>query len=354
MGRRIYTDNEYRDKVHGFLLAAANGDDAEMSRLFAEVCDNPRFDAVLSEIAAGDGAPDIDHVGLMHDVLSMASLGCASYDSTTGRALATVQLFFLPLSGPIQAIESIADDSSKLTAVGKSFLDSGLATADSTLVVCGNLIDPLSAATMTAGKLRLALRLITPVLTGRIGEETLGEALSAVFSTNVAARHTLGDFMANRLMPVARIITPADGIIREDALTSYRIDNADRNALAMRRWHRLMEGIAPANVTVGEPCSVMRGRAILATRMIEHVFARDAALLGLNEIPRLDRIEMTLLDGSVRVSGAREGEDYGPVNLPAALFFSDMDMLSDFIDGLADEVAWTDAAKPAPQSPRPH
>lgn len=345
--------NDYRRKVSAFVQAVTTADNATVSRLFPEICDNPFFDTALAEITSAKDGSDFDHVDFRYDVLSMSSITCVKYNTTTGAAHAPIQLFFVPLSGPHSAVQSVSDNVERLTEIGKSFIEADLATPHSSIVVSGSLVDPDAASLITPGKIRLALRMISPVLTGKIATDTLGEALAAVFGI-ATETHQLGDPLVHRLLPVARIVTSPDGTPEEDPLSSFRIDAVAEERFPIKRWRRRIGEIVPKNVVVGDPCSIMRGCAAMAASMIEHAFLSRSVRLGHPEIPAMDRISLSRTEDSIRVVGTRGRAVYGPVTVPATLFSSDMAMMTDFIDGLSDNVSWLDEPASVLPTPRPH
>lgn len=348
---------DYRQKVADFVDAYARDDDDRIGRLFPEICDDPSFDAVLAETISDIPPARFDPVEFRHGVLSMSSISSAPYVSTNGKALAIVQLFFIPFSGVVDHIHEVVRDTDKLTEIASSFLDSGLAAKHSSMLACGSLLDPMSAAAITPGTVRLALRMISPVLTGRIEADNLGEALASVFGVAPdlePSSRLNGKVFGHRLLPVARIVTPPDGIHIDDALTSYKIDDNGDDQQLINDWKRLIRRTLPETVMIGDPCSIMRGCAVMAINMIEHAFAQRALRTGHSTMPEFDEVSILQTEAAVQVAARHGTYAYGPVRLPAALFFSDLELVAGFIDGLSNNVRWQENHEPKPSDSKPH
>ncbi|MCV9964517.1 hypothetical protein OIU34_21745 [Pararhizobium sp. BT-229] len=349
--------SDYRQKVADFVDAYARDDDDRIGRLFPEICDDPTFDVVLAETISDIPHATFDPVEFRHGVLSMCSISSAPYISSSGNAHAIVQLFFIPFSGALDDIHEAVRNTDKLTEIASSFLDSGLAATHSSILACGSLLDPLSAAAITPGTVRLALRMISPVLTGRIEADNLGEALASVFGVATdkePSSQQNGRAFGHRLLPVARIVTPPDGIHVDDALTSYKIDDNGDDQHLINDWKRLMGRTLPETVMIGEPCSIMRGCAVMAINMIEHAFSQRAMRTGHSAMPEFDEVSILQTEASVHVAARHGTYVYGPVQLPAALFFSDLELVANFIDGLSNDVRWRDDLEPKPAVVKPH
>lgn len=343
---------EYRQKVADFVDAYARDDGDRISQLFPQICDDPTFDAVLDQTVSDIPHGNIDPVGFRRGVLSMSSISSASYMSSGGKAHAIVQLFFVPFSGIVDDIQKTVRDADKLNLIASSFLDSGLATKHSSIVACGSLLDPVAAAAVTPGTVRLALRMIAPVLTGRIEADNLGEALASVFGVspdNETPRSTAKAF-GHRLLPVARIVTPPDGIHSDDALASHRIDDNVDDTHLVNAWKRLIGTTIPDTVMAGDPCSIMRGCAVMAVNTIEHAFSMRAMRTGHTSMPEFDEVSIYRADDNVRITARHRRDIYGPVHLPLGLIAADLDMVTGYIDGLSDNVSWTESrAEPMPK-----
>lgn len=343
---------EYRQKVADFVDAYARDDGDRISHLFPQICDDPAFDTVLEQTVEDIPWGSIDPVELRRGVLSMSSITSAPYISSGGKAHAIVQLFFVPFSGIVDDIRKTARDADTLTRIASSFLESGLAAKHSSIVACGSLLDPGSAAAVSPGTVRLALRMIAPVLTGRMEADNLGEALASVFGVNRDDEEEATKTFGHRLLPVARIVTPPDGIHTADALTSHRIDDNGGDTNLVNDWKRLMGTALPDTVMAGEPCSIMRGCAVMAVNAIEHAFSMRAMRTGHTVMPEFDEVSIYRADDTVRITARHRRDVYGPVHLPVGLFSADLDMVTGYIDGLSGNVSWTESRASSAPSKR--
>jgi hypothetical protein len=346
------TDTKYRQLVEEFVAAYAKDDGDLVGQLFPRVCDNPSFDQAVSEVISDIDDDSFDHLEFGRTVLSMSSMSLAPYVSSQGKAHAVVQLFYVPLSGVLGDIQKIADSTEALNAIALSFLEAGLASGHSSIVACGSLLDPLSASAITPGTLRLALRMISPVLTGRVASDNLGEAMAAVLragGTPDSASGVTANVYANRLLPVARIVTPPDGIHVDDHLSAHQIDAKIDRSTAVATWKRNIDKSLPATVQADEPCSIARGCAVMAINSIEHSFSLRAMRRGHVTMPDFDRVLIHQMGDSVNITAQHGGDIYGPVRLPASLFSADLDRISSYIDSLSGTVSWTEEKAPAPK-----
>ncbi|MCS4088839.1 hypothetical protein [Rhizobium sp. BK176] len=344
-------DTQYRHAVAQFVAAYARDDGDLVAQLFPRVCDNPAFDRVLADSISDIGEDSFDPLEFGRTVLSMSSVSLAPYLSSQGKAHAIVQLFFVPLSGVLGDLQKVADSTDTLNDIAGSFLGSELAAGHSSIVACGSLLDPLAASSITPGTLRLALRMISPVLTGRVVADNLGEALASVFGVDTTTEETPGaaNVYANRLLPVARIVTPPDGVHVDDHLSAHRIDARIEQSTAVTSWKRHMGKTLPATVQADDPCSIARGCAVMAINTIEHSFSLRAMRRGHVTMPDFDRILVHRSGDGVTVTAQHGIDVYGPVRLPANLFAADLDRMSNYIDSLSGDVAWNEdkAAVPA-------
>lgn len=347
-------DRAYLDSVSSFVEAYASDDDEGMSRLFPLICDNPGFDAALAHATARIDTDELDTVAFRHGLMSMSSITCAPYESSRGRALALIQIMFIPLSGILAEMEHVVSSTETLTAIAKSLIETDMVTKDSSVMAMGNLVDPSAAAAITPGKVRLALRMISPVLTGKIDGENLGDALATVFDISPGAGFAHDRIYAHRLLPIARIVTPADGIQQEDPLSSYRIDSVGEASFMLKRWHNRMRDITKGKVTVGDPCSITRGCAVMAINTMEHAFLSRASRLGRTSIPDFEEVSLAEQDDVVNVT-ARHGRDiYGPVRIPSALFSADLPAITEYVDTLSMNVGWHDRDTTVAAGPKPN
>jgi hypothetical protein len=341
------TSMQYRQAVAQFVAAYARDDGDLVGQLFPRICDNPSFDQVLAETISDISDGDFDPLEFGRTVLSMSSVSLAPFVSLQGKAHAIVQLFFVPLSGVLGDIQKVAGSTEALNAIALSLLESGLAVNHSSIVACGSLLDPLSASSITPGTLRLALRMISPVLTGRVGADNLGEALASVLGvTTDDASGAAANVYANRLLPVARIVTPPDGVHVDHHLSAHRIDTKIEQPAAVGSWKRHIAKTLPSTVQADEPCSIARGCAVMAINLIEHSFSLRAMRRGHVTMPDFDRILVQRSGDSVNITAQHGSDVYGPVRLPANLFVADLDRMSDYIDSLSGEVAWNEDKAP--------
>lgn len=338
-------DTQYRHTVAQFVAAYAQDDGDLIGQLFPLVCDDPSFDQILAETISNIGDDSFDQLEFGRTVLSMSSVSLAPYVSSQGKAQAVVQLFFVPLSGVLCDIQKIADSTESLNAVALSFLESGLAANHSSIVACGSFLDPMSASAITPGTIRLALRMISPVLTGRVVADNLGEALAAVLGADARSddrSDARANVYANRLLPVARIVTPPDGVHVDDHLSAHRIDAIIEQPAAIGSWKRNMGKTLPATVQAHDPCSIARGCAVMAINSIEHSFSLRAMRRGHVTMPDFDRILVHRSGDSVNITAQHGADVYGPVRLPANLFAADLDRMSTYIDSLSGDVVWNE------------
>lgn len=352
-----HDESGYRKMVAALVHSHINGDSEQVSHLFSQLCDDPAFDTTLAAVVSAIDHADFDPLGFRYDMLAMSPITLVPYKSTKGKAHAIVQLFFLPLSGVLTDIEAVSNDTDKLTKIASSYPESGLASRHSSIVACGSLLDPISASTVTPGAMRAALKMTAPVLTGRIAGSNLGEALAYIFGSSSRPETlsvTNNQVYAHRLMPIARIVTPSNGVHVDDALTSYKIDVNATDRQRITDWRRGLQTTIPNTVMVGNPCSIMRGCTVMAINTIEHAFSRRAMYLGHSTMPQFDEVGIKRKDDDVLITARHGNKIYGPVTLPIGLFFADPERITSFVDGLSRNVGWSEEPVTLTGPGKPH
>jgi hypothetical protein len=125
------------------------GDIGEFHATLQSEIDNPAFDAAF-EIACDDN-PHLAEVAFRE---AIRGAGVSSVHGATQGIERISDVFFLPVTGPVEDIERLVSDASSMAALERSFRDAGLVAAGGRVALADIAIRPDVAIHATPGTLR--------------------------------------------------------------------------------------------------------------------------------------------------------------------------------------------------------